>query len=195
MNGIESTAFSLVLPVLKTLYRVMFYYFCRSASGERITIVVVFNGDLVNALFVSFCMQYQPTWVTTAILMVANALQVVLAIRDIDSIRKKIADTAVKIMQLRQTGKHSSKLPGARVATFMMLPQAADIFQRYSFDSVKAGVKRAQRFIISQTSDVGKQLLRSNQIIPVDNSIVHIGPKTSSIVAALSELQLLERKT
>ncbi|KAK1930897.1 hypothetical protein P3T76_013486 [Phytophthora citrophthora] len=99
--GIESTAFSMVLPILKTLYRVMFYYFCRSASGERITIVVVFNADMVNALFVNFCMQYKPSFTTTAGLMIANAVQVTLMTRDIDVIRRRIADTTDEIIQLR----------------------------------------------------------------------------------------------
>ncbi|KAE8985730.1 hypothetical protein PR003_g24517 [Phytophthora rubi] len=210
MDGVESTAFSLVLPVLKTLYRVMFYYFCRSASGERITIVVVFNADLVNALFVNFCMQYQPSFTTTITLMFANAVQVVLIVRDIDSIRKKIALTARKIVDVRKNGKYSSKLPGERVATIEMLPRAADIFQRYTFDTVKAGPKRF-------TSDVNKHLQHCKKIMPEEfqagprasamiqpiEPISEIevlappsstGPRTKSMDVTLSELEQLERK-
>ncbi|KAF4041963.1 hypothetical protein GN244_ATG05789 [Phytophthora infestans] len=65
-SGIERTAFIMVLPVLKTFYRALYYYLCRSASGQQITIAVVFNADMVNALFMNFCMQYQPSFMTTA---------------------------------------------------------------------------------------------------------------------------------
>ncbi|EGZ10773.1 hypothetical protein PHYSODRAFT_317849 [Phytophthora sojae] len=150
MHGVESTAFSLVLPLLKTIYRVMFYYFCRSASGERITIVVVFNADL-----------YQPSWTTTITLMFANAAQVVLIVRDIDTIRKKIAKTARKIVELRRNDKYSSKLPGERVTTFRMLPRAADIFQRYKFDVDKAGPKKLTQLERKYASLVRKLMYAS----------------------------------
>ncbi|KAG6611857.1 Glucanase inhibitor protein 2 [Phytophthora cinnamomi] len=213
MHGIESSAFSLVLPVLKTLYRVMFYYFCRSASGERITIVVVFNADMVNALFVNFCMQYQPSFTTTFTLMLANALQVAVVVWDIDDIRKKIAATAREIVDVRNNDKYSSKLPGERVATFKMLPRAADIFQRYTFDAAKGGPKCAPESV-AIPSEVSNQLQlvtpeevsftqagpRSSAIIePISEHEAPVpaapaGPRTKSMVKTLSELELLERK-
>ncbi|KAJ8556762.1 hypothetical protein ON010_g9203 [Phytophthora cinnamomi] len=191
MHGIESSAFSLVLPVLKTLYRVMFYYFCRSASGERITIVVVFNADMVNALFVNFCMQYQPSFTTTFTLMLANALQVVLVVRDIDDIRKKIAATAREIVDVRNNDKYSSKLPGERVATFKMLPRAADIFQRYTFDTGKRGPKPPQRFTAAQPSDVTKQIRQCKGIVPAEITNFRTGPRASAIIEPISELEVL----
>ncbi|KAG6611943.1 Glucanase inhibitor protein 2 [Phytophthora cinnamomi] len=191
MHGIESSAFSLVLPVLKTLYRVMFYYFCRSASGERITIVVVFNADMVNALFVNFCMQYQPSFTTTFTLMLANALQVVLVVRDIDDIRKKIAATAREIVDVRNNDKYSSKLPGERVATFKMLSRAADIFQRYTFDTGKRGPNPPQRFTAAQPSDVTKQIRQCKGIVPAEITNFRTGPRASAIIEPISELEVL----
>ncbi|KAL4109715.1 hypothetical protein PRIC1_001410 [Phytophthora ramorum] len=139
--GIERTAFTFMLPLLRLLYRVLFYYLCRSASGERITVVVVFNADLVNALFINFCMQYQPSLTTTAGLMLANVVQVVLMTRDIDVIRKRIAATTEKIIRLRKSDKNASQLPVREsvLLTASMLPLAVDIFQRYSFDTTKTG--------------------------------------------------------
>ncbi|KUF89485.1 hypothetical protein AM587_10005299 [Phytophthora nicotianae] len=185
-SGIERTAFSMVLPILKTFYRVLFYYLCRSASGERITIVVVFNADLVNALFVNFCMQYQPSFMTTAGLMIANALQVVLMTRDIDVIRDRIAQTARKILHLTKKEKSASNTLDDRVATLSMLPRAADIFQRYSFQNTKVDAQHAQ-----QTSILNKQ---SKTVVPLENSTSPLGPATDIVVGARSELEQLERK-
>ncbi|KAG1701453.1 hypothetical protein DVH05_010759 [Phytophthora capsici] len=189
--GIESTAFSMVLPILKTFYRVLFYYFCRSASGELITIVVVFNADLVNALFVNFCMQYQPSLLTTVSLMAANALQVILMTRDIDVIRRRIAETTDEIIQLRENDKYGSKLPGDRVSTSSMLPRAADIFSRYTFDTAKSGVMRAQLYA-KQSTD-WSQSRKQSKTVPVDLS-VEAASRTNSMVETLSELELLERQ-
>ncbi|GMF54601.1 unnamed protein product [Phytophthora fragariaefolia] len=175
MDGIESTAFSLVLPIMKSLYRVIIYYCCRSASGERITIVVVFNADLVNALFVNFCMQYQPSVITTITLMVANGLQVLLVVRDIDSIRKKNADTTEEISQLRGNEQCTAKLPREQISTFSMLPRAADIFQRYSFNTPNDSMGRAQLYVAKQTSDLGRHRQNSKTVAPVDDD------KTGSI--------------
>ncbi|KAJ8523576.1 hypothetical protein ON010_g17543 [Phytophthora cinnamomi] len=194
MNGVQSTAFSLVLPLLKTLYRVMLYYFCRSASGERITIVVVFNADLVNALFVNFCMQYEPSLMTTTSLMLANALKVLLIIRDIDVVRKRIAETATEIVELRKNDKYASKLPGDRVSNSSMLPRAADIFQRYTFETVKTGAMRVQQYIAKQTSDVSKLRQNSKTMVPVDTSVDKTASTTNSMMETLSELEQLERK-
>ncbi|KAF1774839.1 hypothetical protein PC129_g3992 [Phytophthora cactorum] len=184
--GVKRTAFSMVLPILKTIYRALFYYLCRSASGERITIVVVFNADLVNALFVNFCMQYQPSFMTTGGLMVANASQVILMIHDIDVIRKQIAHTARKIIQLTHNEKNTSSLLGDRVATLSMLPRAADIFQRYSFQTTKADAKQSQ-----QTSILNKH---SITVVPFDNSTSPFGPSTDIVIGTPSELEQLERK-
>ncbi|KAG6976155.1 hypothetical protein JG688_00001641 [Phytophthora aleatoria] len=184
--GVKRTAFSMVLSILKTFYRALFYYLCRSASGERITIVVVFNADLVNALFVNFCMQYQPSFMTTGGLMVANALQVILMIHDIDVIRKQIAHTARKIIQLTHNEKNTSSLLGDRVATLSMLPRAADIFQRYTFQTTKADAKQSQ-----QTSILNKH---SITVVPFDNSTSPFGPSTDIVIGTPSELEQLERK-
>lgn len=134
-----------------------------------------------------------------------------LIVLDIDSIRKKIALTARKIVEVRKNGKYASKLPGEKVATFRMLPRAADIFQRYTFDT------EARRFIVTQTSDANKQLQRFKKIMPEEvragprasTTIQPIepiselevlaplsssGPRAKSMDGALSELELLERK-
>ncbi|ETL43248.1 hypothetical protein L916_06198 [Phytophthora nicotianae] len=196
-SGIERTAFSMVLPILKTFYRVLFYYLCRSASGERITIVVVFNADLVNALFVNFCMQYQPSFMTTAGLMIANALQVVLMIRDIDVIRKRIADTGSEIVQLRKNDKFASKLPGDRFATTSMLPRATDIFQRYTFDRLKYDSTSAKKYGDPRASDLTIPRQQNSVLVapldsgPLDNPF---DPSTKTMGDTLSELEQLERK-
>jgi len=137
--GIASAAFSLLLPVLKIIGRLLFFYLCRSAAGDRITTTVVFNADLINALFVNFCMQYQPSLMTTAGLMIANAAQVALMIGDIDSIRYRIAKTQKQIVKLSVSNNNPAGRPGPRSAilTVSMLPRAVDIFQRYSFSDAK----------------------------------------------------------
>ncbi|KAG1685256.1 hypothetical protein DVH05_009623 [Phytophthora capsici] len=190
--GIESTAFSMMLPILKMFFRVLFYYFCRSASGERITIVVVFNADLVNALFVNFCMQYQPSLLTTVSLMAANALQVILMTRDIDVIRRRIAETTDEIIQLRKTDKYGSKLPGDRVLTFSMLPRAADIFSRYNFDTTKSGVIQTQ-LLVKKSVD-WSQPRKQSKTVPVCDLSAQAASRTSSMVETLSELEILERQ-
>ncbi|KAG1701451.1 hypothetical protein DVH05_010757 [Phytophthora capsici] len=178
--GVESTLFSLILPMLKTLYRVMFYYFCRSASGERITIVVVFNADMVNALFVNFCMQYQPSFTTTTGLMIANAVQVIVMTRDIDVIRRRIADTTRKIIALQKTDRSASTLPRDRLGTMSMLPRAVDIFKRYTFNATKPNLQHGGN--------------HAKTVVPLDNPTSALGPTVAIVAGTRSELEQLERK-
>ncbi|ETI41939.1 hypothetical protein, variant [Phytophthora nicotianae P1569] len=131
-------------------------------------------------------MQYQPSFMTTAGLMIANALQVVLMTRDIDVIRDRIAQTARKILHLTKKEKSASNTLDDRVATLSMLPRAADIFQRYSFQNTKVDAQHAQ-----QTSILNKQ---SKTVVPLENSTSPLGPATDIVVGARSELEQLERK-
>ncbi|ETL43246.1 hypothetical protein L916_06199 [Phytophthora nicotianae] len=191
-DDIARTAFSMVLPILKTFYRGLFYYLCHSASGQRIAITVVFNADMVNALFVNFCMQYQPSFLTTGSLMVANAVQVMLMIHDIDVVRNQIADTAKKIVQLRKTDKHASELPGDRIATYYMLPRAADIFHRYTFDTMEVEIMRAEQYKGPSATDWSQE--SALPVVPFNNSVPVFSPRSKSMVGTLSELEQLERK-
>ncbi|ETO58495.1 hypothetical protein F442_22968, partial [Phytophthora nicotianae P10297] len=67
-----------------------------------------------------------------------------------------------------------------------MLPRAADIFQRYSFQNTKVDAQHAQ-----QTSILNKQ---SKTVVPLENSTSPLGPATDIVVGARSELEQLERK-
>ncbi|EEY67773.1 uncharacterized protein PITG_18003 [Phytophthora infestans T30-4] len=176
-SGIERTAFIMVLPVLKTFYRALFYYLCRFASGQRITIAVVFNADMVNALFMNFCMQYQPSFMTTASLMAANTVQVILMTHDIDVIRKQIAQTTKRIINLTKNDR------GDRVATLSMLPRAVDIFQRYTFHNSSDDAHHTQ---LTSTMKI--------TVVPLGNSASQLGPTTDIVVGTRSELEQLEQK-
>ncbi|KAL3671837.1 hypothetical protein V7S43_002507 [Phytophthora oleae] len=118
--------------------------------------------------------------------MIANAVQVILMTRDIDVIRRRIADTTRKIIALRKTDRSASTLPRDRLATMSMLPRAVDIFKRYTFHPAKPSTENVRK-----GENQGKH---AKTVVPLENLASPLGPTVDIVAGTRSELEQLERK-
>ncbi|KAL3665127.1 hypothetical protein V7S43_009759 [Phytophthora oleae] len=82
-------AFTALLPIIKLFMRNIF---ARAVShlGDEIPQLVVFNVDVFGSLFISYCMQSTPSFWTTLEIMVADAVTMGLALRDIETLRQRV---------------------------------------------------------------------------------------------------------
>jgi hypothetical protein len=81
------TAFSILLPVIKLCMRNLFAHMARHLRDETPEIVV-FNPELFNSLFVSYCKQKSPSFMTTALMTIANIVTMAFSLRDIEKARR-----------------------------------------------------------------------------------------------------------
>jgi len=135
-SGPASVAFSMLLPMLKIAFRNLFSRFCPK-NDETTPSIVVFNADVANALFVTFCLQYNPSLATTIGLMVVNAAQVALSIKDVNAILTRLAMISVQIDAMKSpcTQMGESRLPRAAAAHLQkaddMMERSIGVFARY----------------------------------------------------------------
>ncbi|RLN87732.1 hypothetical protein BBJ28_00019039 [Nothophytophthora sp. Chile5] len=83
LSSLGKMGFALLLPVIKLLMRNLFARTVVHLSDEMPE-VVVFNSEVFNTLFVSYCMQNSPSIGTTLSVMGALLLQMVLSLRDVN---------------------------------------------------------------------------------------------------------------
>ncbi|EGZ07227.1 hypothetical protein PHYSODRAFT_340354 [Phytophthora sojae] len=102
------TAFALLLPVIKL---VMKNIIARSVVHliDEMPEVVVFNAEIFNALFVSYCMQNSPSiWITLE-MMIFDALMMAFSLRDAGNSRRSLKELERRIETERSWGSfHSS---------------------------------------------------------------------------------------
>ncbi|KAG1694530.1 hypothetical protein DVH05_021334 [Phytophthora capsici] len=65
--------------------------------GDVIPQLVVFNADVFGSLFISYCMQSTPSFWTTLEIMVADAVTMGLALKDIETERVKLIELSRRI--------------------------------------------------------------------------------------------------
>ncbi|KAE9288673.1 hypothetical protein PF001_g20407 [Phytophthora fragariae] len=97
------TAFALLLPVIKL---VMKNIIARSVVHliDEMPEVVVFNAEVFNALFVSYCMQNSPSvWITLE-MMVFDALMMAFSLRDAGNSRRSLKELERRIEHERSWG-------------------------------------------------------------------------------------------
>jgi hypothetical protein len=135
--GLTSFAFSMLLPVLKIAFRNMFSRFCPK-NGETTPAIVVFNADVANALFVAYCFQYNPSLATTIGLMAANAAQVALSIKDVNTILTRLREVSAQIETMKGSCAQTSASQILLATTIElqkaddMMERSIDIFARYA---------------------------------------------------------------
>lgn len=126
----------MLLPVLKIAFRNLFSCFCHK-SDEKTPPIVVFNADVGNALFVTYCLQYNPSIATTVGLMTANAAQVALSIKDVNAILARLAAISAQVKRMQRAAPHASARHGRRASATDgkeaddMMERSIDIFARY----------------------------------------------------------------
>ncbi|KAG3097307.1 hypothetical protein PI125_g15736 [Phytophthora idaei] len=75
--------FASLLPVIKLIMRNIFTLTVVHLSDEMPE-VVVFNSEVFNALFVSYCMQNSPSFGTTLMVTAALLIQLAMSLRDVN---------------------------------------------------------------------------------------------------------------
>ncbi|KAL3669413.1 hypothetical protein V7S43_005807 [Phytophthora oleae] len=89
-------AFALLLPIIKIFMRNVFMPAVVHLRDD-LPEVVVFNVEVFNALFVSYCMQNSPSFWTTVELMLADIVLLALSICDIEIARRGLEDLERRI--------------------------------------------------------------------------------------------------
>lgn len=114
------TAFTLLLPVIKLIIKNIVARSVVHLSDEMPE-VVVFNVEVFNALFVSYCMQNSPSiWITLEI-MIFDVLMMAFSLRDAGNARRSLKDLERRINQekswdsLRDRGSFSTRCSSARL--------------------------------------------------------------------------------
>uniref|UniRef100_H3GPK1 Transmembrane protein n=1 Tax=Phytophthora ramorum TaxID=164328 RepID=H3GPK1_PHYRM len=80
--------FASLLPVIKLIMRNIFTLTVVHLSDEMPE-VIVFNSEVFNALFVSYCMQNSPSFGTTLMVTAALLIQLAMSLRDVnDAVRR-----------------------------------------------------------------------------------------------------------
>ncbi|KAE9107964.1 hypothetical protein PF006_g20984 [Phytophthora fragariae] len=92
--------FAALLPVIKLVMRNIFNMTVVHLSDEMPE-VVVFNSEVFNALFVSYCMQSSPSFGTTLMVTAALLVQLAMSLRDVN-----IAVHRTELVGSHLTGEH-----------------------------------------------------------------------------------------
>lgn len=90
--------FALLLPVVKILARSALTHTMVHVRDDMPE-VVIFNAEVFNALFVSYCMQNSPSIWTTLELMAVDVIQLMLTLRKIKSARHKLDELSRQVEQ------------------------------------------------------------------------------------------------
>ncbi|ETK82079.1 hypothetical protein F442_12672 [Phytophthora nicotianae P10297] len=166
--------FASLLPVIKLIMRNIFTLTVVHLSDEMPE-VVVFNSEVFNALFVSYCMQNSPSFGTTLMVTAALLLQLGMSLRDVndavhrmDKVGRQLAHEDVYNDPSIATPKSSV---GAHVLTCLeraekMLLEQRDALQESKVKTVSVRSSITQRDKISQAEKggEGKELLKSDSI-------------------------------
>lgn len=98
-SSMPRLAFLCLLPLLKTVNRQLFYHSSRKTDGgaEFVPQVVVFNADVLGALFVAFCMQYKPSLAMAVGIAVAKVLTAAVSFWDLHAAGRQLAALEAQI--------------------------------------------------------------------------------------------------
>lgn len=196
-TGPLQTAFSLLLPVLKILARNLLASVCRD-SDERTPQIVVFNADIGNTLFVSYCMQFNPTLMTTLSLMAANIFQALLSLRDVNNILAGLKQLDDEIREARL--QHEQAKQAERVMSSQrslttqsthgmehsVVARAMEILQRYRFRDRSTSTTRTITIVLYRLSIT--PWARQAQVVPdaplssTGATASRPGPSTTTLV-------------
>ncbi|RLN54565.1 hypothetical protein BBJ28_00026851, partial [Nothophytophthora sp. Chile5] len=111
LSSVAQAAFSLLLQVIKLAIKNLIRRYVRTQADMKPE-VVIFNVEVFNALFVSFCMQNSSSMLTIAAIMAADMIHMAISLREIVLMLrelKKIEDQLDLIEALATGGLPSTK--------------------------------------------------------------------------------------
>ncbi|KAG3236466.1 hypothetical protein PI124_g18527 [Phytophthora idaei] len=91
--------FASLLPVIKLIMRNIFTLTVVHLSDEMPE-VVVFNSEVFNALFVSYCMQNSPSFGTTLMVTAALLIQLAMSLRDVNDAVHRMDKYVLEVRRL-----------------------------------------------------------------------------------------------
>lgn len=208
-TGLPQTLFSILLPILKILSRNLIASVCRD-NDERTPQTVVFNADIGNALFISYCMQLNPSVSTMLCLMIVNLAQAALSMREVNRILSSLCRISGEMSALqRQSQQHSDdQPPPLEVKPKVnqgMVERTLDIIQRTKFSrrsvstsrKLSSAVRRFTGMLVNtarrrraQINPLSPQPIPETSIVPCFSDAPVMGEKRCT----LTPIELLESR-
>lgn len=120
-----------LLPVLKFINRRVFQRLARKSNGgdELTMLYVVFNADVLEALFVAFCMQFQPSLIMSVGLAMSKVVMTTLSLYEIRTASIKVAGLHLCVLGANKV----EAIPNSFVNA---LDDVASIIERYGIGNV-----------------------------------------------------------
>jgi hypothetical protein len=191
------SAFSLLLPLLKIFARNLLASICRD-HDEHTPQTVVFNADIGNALFVSYCMQFNPSLAITALFMAVNLLQALFSLREVNKLLAKLKQLDVEICKARQT-QATASMQSVLAVEHDVVARALEILQRYQFLGRPKSTTRATTIVLRRLSislwSRQVQVVPDPPSLPVGGKAYCSDPDITALVAptSLSTANRLEK--
>ncbi|KAI9982886.1 hypothetical protein PInf_006686 [Phytophthora infestans] len=167
--------FASLLPVIKLVMRNIFALTVVHLSDEMPE-VIVFNSEVFNALFVSYCMQNSPSFGTTLMVTAAILIQLVMSLRDVsdgvhrmDKVGRQLAHEDVYNDPSIATLKSSV---GAHVLTCLERAEKMLLEQQHALQESKTNTVSVRRSSINRRDKIsqagegaeGKELEKSDSV-------------------------------
>jgi hypothetical protein len=134
LSKTDQMLFSTLLPVIKVILRNVFTLTVWHLSDEMPE-VIIFNSEVFNALFVSYCMQNSPSFETTLVMTAALLVQIALSLRDVNEAVGRIERAGRNLLGYEPNGSSGTtkSTVGAHRLTCLeradsLLPQSSKSF-------------------------------------------------------------------
>jgi hypothetical protein len=143
VGGVASTAFLCLLPMVKLVVRQLFYRCARKedGGGDLIPQFIVFNVDVMGALFIAFCMQFTPSLGTALAFTGMKLLQAMVLHRDIQASGRKLYALRNQLKDYRQSERRTTirttTLQKIGVPKMSVLDEVSKIIERHGLDQRK----------------------------------------------------------
>lgn len=197
-DAVSRPAFLCVLAVIKLANRQLFHYLSRTSDGgeQYKPQMVVFNADVLGALFVAFCMQYKPSIVMAVGLAAVKVTMAMLSFHVVRTATQELTGLRQRIKELRRVQRGASSrhtlfsVIRGREATIM--DEVAEIAAQYKINDTTAteSFKHAEARVPSGASTpanlpincvpTGCRRLLATRIVPLELSRVGGRPEIIS---------------
>ncbi|ETK82068.1 hypothetical protein L915_12478, partial [Phytophthora nicotianae] len=180
--------FALLLPVIKLALR---YVFTRTVVHltDEMPEVIVFNVEVFNALFVSYCMQNSPSVWTTLGLMFVDIVLIILSVHDMEPTSRGLKELEQRIDRERCWNKGTNT--GNRVPTTLdriqtLLEQESSL--QYMVASARVELEQVQTDLGSERR-VPEQIKSGRNKISVTPVVTTKIPNNAELLPVASHLR------
>ncbi|ETL35476.1 hypothetical protein L916_12387, partial [Phytophthora nicotianae] len=184
--------FALLLPVIKLALR---YVFTRTVVHltDEMPEVIVFNVEVFNALFVSYCMQNSPSVWTTLGLMFVDIVLIILSVHDMEPTSRGLKELEQRIDRERCWNKGTNT--GNRVPTTLdriqtLLEQESSL--QYMVASARVELEQVQTDLGSERR-VPEQIKSGRNKISVTPVVTTKIPNNAELLPVASHLRASAR--